>query len=280
VTAPGPAPPTLPDGRLSVLSGDVTSAALGGRIRHAITTRDLVSMDVDVRSNNSPDMAIDLDQRRGSIRLDHQVSRHTSVRVEYVRRAAVYGEGFTSHAVRSDDLAAGFEHAWRHSRTRQTTVGIAAGPSIVDTSTRRFTRIGAVMDIAHQLNKTWTVKAAYRRGVESTFGYGDATLSDSGTAAVTGLLAQHVAFNATSALSVGRVGLDAVDNKYQAFTSAARVTVAVTSEIAAYGEFVVYRSRFGRGAPLPPYYARQVDWQGPRFGMTLSIPFVSAGAGR
>jgi hypothetical protein len=105
-------------------------------------------------------------------------------------------------------------------------------------------------------------------------GFGDPLLSNTASAALGGKLASRVHLALLSYYTLGSVGLSESAESYNVLNGSARITLQIARRVSLYGEYTRYRYTFGEGTQLPFGFARHLDRQGLRGGLSFSTPLL------
>jgi hypothetical protein len=276
---PGQAPSELgpQDSRFAVLPGRIRSTGMGAGMTTRLTERVTATASASIRRTASSDGATAFGEDSASSQLGRRLGRHGHIHLGYTYRSGSYETATTPRLMRDHDLETGMGWAWRHSASRQTSVGGAVGPTRVDVEGRRRYLATGSLYLSHQINKTWSATAAYRRGMESTSAFGHAPFSSAVNVSVKGHLTERFRLDVAGTRSIGQVGFDAADNAYDTYSATARLAFSVRPGLALYGEYFHYGFTFGNDVALPDRYARHIDRQGPRIGLTFEMPLARRG---
>lgn len=223
-----------------------------------------------------------VDQRGGG-KYTHQVSRYIGIRAGYYYRTGQYGFLQDAEPYRSHDIDVGADYSRAFSFWRRTRFSFSTGSSVVHTAPvggiapnegTRFILTGNA-SLIREFLRSWSTRVVYRRGVHYLDGFTAPLLSDSVTAAVSGLLARRLQADLSGAVSRGDVGLLSDDRSaYMTWTGRAGLQLAVSRNAAAYVNYVFYHHDFGAGVALPPGVARDLDRNSVRAGVSIWLPVL------
>ena len=254
---------------------DVRSYDGRAEFAHNLTRRDEISAGYSFRRADSPDQSIDFGERAAIVQFGRRTRPTTAIRVTYAYRSSHYGAR-RGGIMTTQDLGFGIERAWRHSKSRATTVDVTTGAVFVDRQQRSMPGVIGTVSVTHQVSKTWNARVAYRRALESIVGFGDVSFSDSVNAGVTAELGRRWRLGAAAAASVGQIGFEGLDNAYYTRTASVRLSFNVNRRVAVDTEYLYYRFKFGAQAALPSHYVRDLNRRSARIGITLSMPMAGA----
>lgn len=268
---------TPQDSRFAVLPGQIRSTGAGASMTTRLTDRVTATIGTSLRRTASSDGAVVFGENGATSQFGRGLGRRAHLHIGYAYRTGYYRTATVPRTVRDHDLDVGMGWAWRHSRSRQTTIEGAAGPTRIDLEGRLRYLVTGSVNLSRQLNKTWSATATYRRGMESITALGHAPFSNAVSATVTGHIKDPLRFDLTAGRSVGQIGFEAVDNRYDTYSASARLAFAVRPGLAVYGEYFHYGFSFGNDVILPDRYARHIDRRGPRVGLTFAMPLARRG---
>jgi hypothetical protein len=148
----------------------------------------------------------------------------------------------------------------------------ATDPTPLDPSGRELTYhlIGSAR-LTHEIGRTWTGQLSYRRGVDFHEGFAAPFLSNAAAAALGGLLSRRLSFSTGVNYSFGSVGVR-TGNDYSSGSATAQLQYAITRMVAVYSTYFYYQYRFDKLVALDPRFARSLERQGVRVGLTMSLP--------
>jgi hypothetical protein len=133
----------------------------------------------------------------------------------------------------------------------------------------RFRILGNV-SLIHQMGRTWTASATYRRGVVFREGFADPWFTDGASARVEGLLTRRWAFSATGAWALSNLQRTG-QTGHRAFIANAQSTYALNQYLALFARYIYYDYAFEEDVPLDPEIPRAMSRQGVRAGISTSI---------
>jgi hypothetical protein len=168
------------------------------------------------------------------------------------------------------------------SPSRQATFAFTIGSAAVDTpnifidanllrGTTRLYRFSVDATAGYQFGRTWQARGAYRRGLEYVPSFTTPVFIDATNASIEGLFSRRVDFTLSGGYSSGKSTV-ASTSSYNTYTADLRIRYALTSNWAAFAEYLYYFYDF-RAVPhllplgMPPGFERN----GVRVGITLWV---------
>jgi hypothetical protein len=208
----------------------------------------------------------------------YSLNRDVKLRLGYT-----FKQGQFLGAPRTDehDLDIGVDYSRPLSRTRRSTITVSLGPTIANGALSqvrtldvgRQYRLTANMALIHQIGRTWTAQASYRRGMGYYVeGFAKPVFSEAYAASTSGFLNRRTDVSLTAAYSTGESALTGAPDQFATYTGDARVRFGLGKIWATYVEYLFYYYKFNSGiqlpAGVPPYLTRN----GVRTGLTLWVP--------
>ena len=219
-----------------------------------------------------PGAPSDTRQYRLGTRLGRRFGRDTTVGIGYTHLRAEYENTAGVRPIRSHDVEVGIDREWRHPGLRCTALRLGIGPSFVEDQGRPLTRLIADAAVSHQLGRTWTAAAAYRRGVSVLEGYEELFFADSATIELDGWIGPRVELRTVAAYSEGEIGFDAAENRFDTYTGTITLRLALVQAAAIYGELQYSHFDFGAEVQLLSGLPRALDQTSIVVGLTLWVP--------
>lgn len=204
------------------------------------------------------------------------VSRDARLRLGYDYRRANYALG-TSPV--NHDIGLGLDYDRALSRSRRTRLGFNFGSSIIegpppgrpaDPPVRQVRATGNLL-LTHQVGRTWTARAAYRRSNQFVEQVSAPVFTDAVTLTADGFLNRRTDVTAGAAYTVGDV-VGRSRSSFDTRTANVSVRVAITRTIAANVEYLYYYYDFAPTAGLQPGLPNRVNRNSVRVGMTFWVP--------
>ena len=219
------------------------------------------------------------------------VGPHMALRVGYAYRRGLQVLARDTREASSHDGQIVVEREWRHSPSRRTVASLSSGLSLLQedaalpaggaappddaaaqgpgTGRAGLVRVVGLAALDHQMSRGWTLRTTYRRGA----GLRDAKVfSNTATLEMLGGIGRRIDVTMSAGYSDGEIGIEAVDNRFGTSFGSARIRLALSRYVAAYGQFYRYRYDFGRSATLPAGSPTELNRSGVRAGITLWAP--------
>lgn len=218
----------------------------------------------------------------GSLRFMHtrRVTSHAALVLGYgirvAERGAATGEPRVMHNVN-----AGVNYSRALSFSRRTAFSFGSGSAIVVSEnlqepggqSRTRVHLLANANLTHEMGRTWTARLSYARGLQSREGFDELYFTDGLSADVGGLVSRRLSLSGNAGWSVstldrpGRTGHNRV-------SASAQATYALTPMLGLYARYIYYQYDYGDDVPLDPRFARGLNRQGVRVGVTTSIQLI------
>lgn len=151
----------------AVLNLSGVGHALGVEVIRQLDRRSALTASYDLNRSNFAEDAVDL--RAQAIRAGYRrvLTRYAALRIGIGRQAAIYGAPAAGVATRT--FAYDFDTGIDYSRpllSRETTIGIRTGSSLVSGAAGRDLRLSGEASANHQFGRSSTARLFYRRGLE------------------------------------------------------------------------------------------------------------------
>jgi hypothetical protein len=221
----------------------------------------------------------DLASHTGRVQVNHTATRSTEIYGAYGYQAARYDRAIQANRfeLTEHDLEAGISHVRRVSPTRSLRFFAEGGGSTFRED--RFVTPGA--SAKHQatarggadlqLGRTWSARGEYSRSLQLLQGLAQPYFGNAVTLDVGGGLSERVAVALGTRYSQGGIGISTASRDYDTRTGYARMTVALSRQLALTGEYINTQYSFGSGAVLPSNVIRALDRQEARIGLTWGV---------
>jgi hypothetical protein len=205
------------------------------------------------------------------------LSVHATLHLGYGIRMSD-GRAGTGEPRAAHHINAGVSYSRALSISRRTSLNFSSGSTILSNERLSETnadprlrfRINGNLSLVHELGRTWTARATYRRGLVFREGFEDPFDTDGASAAIGGLVTRRLAFSANGAWALSTMRRDG-QTGHRAFAGSAQLTYALSKYFAAFAQYHYYEFSFGQDIPLDPQFPRALDRQGARAGITTSI---------
>lgn len=253
----------------------------GVGLEHRLTQRSSLAANYTFgQVDYQDDRFADWRSHAASFGYNHRLSTNASLNLGYGYRTAM-ATGSERRPRELHDLNIGVDYSRALSFSRRTSVRFGTGSSITvserlnvsDSDPRaRFNLLGNV-GLTHELGRTWTAYATYRRGLNFREGFDEPFLTDAVSTGLAGFITQRLdlSFMAGWSYATQNVGRS---NSYDAFVASAHARYALGRYLALFARYVYYRYDFGDDIPLDPGLVPSLDRRGVRVGLTTSIPLI------
>lgn len=282
--APGDSLPPATDYRIE----DTVSyySATDVRLTHGISRRSSISgagrLDITKYAEEAPGRP-DLDDRTGQVDYLHHLTKNVVARGGYQYRNGTFayeiagaGPGLrtTEHL-----LTTGMDYTRPLSATRQLTLAFTVGTSLMDVPVAEeagldheaLRRFSGDFQLSWDFAPRWQARAAVQRGAEYLATLGEPVYQDSFSVALSGLVHDRVDVSVRGAYSNGQSALSRGSLLLETYSADARVQVALSRTLAAYGQGLFYHYAFD-GGRTPAGLAPNLDRTGVRGGLTMWLP--------
>jgi hypothetical protein len=248
-------------------------------------------LSTDLAGDRPIDRRGDFDVQSVGATLSHRLSSSASLRLGYELQASTY-EGSTTPVARIQNLNIGVDYRKPLSRSRRTFLRFNTGSVITDNTGsvipeeptgsgnseqvegRRIRATGAA-SIVHQMGRTWSAQAQYRREVGYLEGFVRPVFSDSANVTLGGLLTRRTDLLLNANYITGTSGLSAGGPRFDSYSASARVRRALGRNLAAYCEYLFYYYDFTQVADRPTGLPQEFSRNGVRVGLSLWLPLTN-----
>jgi hypothetical protein len=206
----------------------------------------------------------------------HQLTSHASVRVGYGRHTS--DNLRTTKAIHNID--AGVDYSRAISLSRRTMFSFSTGSAMqaseqIGASSdprTRFHFIGAAR-LVHEIGRTWTATAAYRRSLNLREDFEQPLLTDAVTATVGGLVSRRLTMTIAAGW-VNAAGTDTGRTAYQALTASTQAQYALSRFFAVFARYFYYDYEIRDLTALQPGLPPSAQRNGVRVGVTTTVPLI------
>ena len=212
-------------------------------------------------------------QRAGAL-FTQLLTKDIGLRVGYAYGVAATGTDPTAAPIRNQDIDLGLSYGRTFAPSVRTSFGFSTGSTIVSSDDGRHFRLTGSGRLSRQLSPLWTAQITFDRGLQVPDGATRPFFADNVGGSVRGYFNQRISLRLQPSYSHGVVGFAGKTNSYDSVTSSARLDVALTHQLALYGEHFYYRYQFASAAGLPGLLTMGLKRQGARVGLTLWTPLV------
>jgi hypothetical protein len=270
------------DPSLELLSRAAIGYTTNAVLTRRLSTRSSVSAEYRRREVNYLDRQFaDFGGQSAAVLFRRQITAHATLNLGY-RYRVVDPTTLNSVARTAHDVDAGVDYGRALSISRRTFVSFSTGSTILvrdavsgtsNSDSRLHVRLIGNAALRHELGRTWSLDATYRRGVAFHEGFNEPFFVDTATAGVGGLFTRRLDFSAVARWSFAT--LDRGRNSdHRAVSATAQSRYALTRYLAVFVRYAYYRYRFGAEVPLDNELPRELNRNGVRVGLTASVPLI------
>ena len=216
-----------------------------------------------------------------AVALGNQVGRNTSVNSGYRFRtdagavsSSPRGDG-TNDATIEHNVNFALQHSRPLSATRRASFNFRLGVSAIDVPPGRLTGIAGRLyrvtgngAFTYPVSRSWRVQASYRRGLDYVAELADPVFADSFGASLAGLLTRRLDLTVSGAYSNGGSVMSTSSN-FDTYSANVRSLLAISSQVAAYFEYLYYFYDFGQTTLTGPGVPPQNERNGIRVGISF-----------
>jgi hypothetical protein len=241
----------------------------------SVTDRSSIGLAYGYGQTSSSDGLFDMRVRTAGANFGYKITRNASLRAGYYRYEGIYERPNARHTV-AESINVGVDYSKPLSITRKTSLQFGTGTAVAEnlSGERTFRATGAAA-LAHQIGRSWSARADYRRGVGYLEGINEPTFYDSAGASVGGLVSSRVELSTAAQYFRGSSSLRSTEPPFDTYSAWVRMRTALNRSLAVYAEYFFYHYDFDQPAVqivgVPSRYSRQ----GARVGLSLWVPLVS-----
>jgi hypothetical protein len=274
-------------GSIDDASLDWTSTTYGGtaQLTRAVGPRTSLSVVGAVGHSERRILQQSSDERSVAAVFGRTVGRDMLVQTIYTFHEGRQAVGEQISPLWSQDLQVSTEKTWRHTPFRRTTFSVAGGPSLFQQrtigpvpadpelarldETERLFRFVGTLSLDHDVSRTWSTRAWYRRGAGALDGV---FFSNTGGLDIRGRVGRRVTVTLSGGYTDGDIGLGFIaQRRYGTSFGVARLQVALARFVALNAQYYIYRYDFA-GSDVPEGFLRRIDRHGMRVGIVLWAP--------
>ena len=218
-----------------------------------IGSRSAIHLNYNIRFIDfTEDSQDDFRTEAAAVGFSYRMNSHMSLRLGYGRR---WSDDYDD-VKEVFNLDVGLDYSKAVSLSRRTRLAFSTGSAISasdrlesDADPRlRFHLIGAAR-LVHELGRTWTAGASYRRSLNFREGFDEPLMADAVTGTIGGLITRQLDFS----VNVGYVNAVGVENQrtgYDAFTVNSQLQYALTRYLAMFARYFYYDYTFDARSAL------------------------------
>ena len=227
-------------------------------------------------------------QQGGLVTFRRRFTEHASLRAGYgyrtfrVEDPLLPDAALRDHEFHDLDLGIDYSRGFSLSMTRRTQLTFSTNSSVVvgrevpvdggEPRHRRHVFVGGTASLAHEMGRTWQALLIYTRSAGFSDLFFQPVTSDAISASIGGLLDRHDEVGAVASTSTGNVGFGAGRRGFDFYQARAYWRRAITANIAAYANYLLYKHSFAQATTLPLGIAPRLDRQGVQVGLTVWFP--------
>jgi hypothetical protein len=249
----------------------------GGNVGLSLSATNHTSVNVAygyTKTTSSGVRSADFEVQTAGVSLGHKLTRYASLRVGYSLHEGTY-EGSGQPVTRTQNVDVGVDYQKALSLSRRTFLRFNTGSVIAsDQAGRRRIQAVGFASLVHQMGRTWTAQAQYRREVRYIEGFVRPVFGDSAGSSVSGLLSRRVDVAVNAAYFTGTEGLTRGSARLDSYWASARLRRALTRTLATYVEYLFYHYGFDEAAVRPAGLPRTFNRNGARVGLSLWLPLT------
>jgi hypothetical protein len=220
------------------------------------------------------------DVRSVGATFSHAVSQSASLRMGYALEESTY-EGSSAPSTRIQNLNIGIDYRKPLSQSRRSYLRFTTGSIIseqvagvrAEGEGRRIQAIGSA-SLVHQIGRTWSGQAQYRREVGYLEGFAQPVFSDSANVAVRGLLTRRADLSLNANYITGTSAIRQGAPRFESYSASARLRRALHRSLAVYVEYLYYHYNFHEVVDRPLGLPQEFNRNGVRVGLSLWIPVI------
>ncbi|MCC7416131.1 MAG: hypothetical protein IT176_03245 [Acidobacteria bacterium] len=249
---------------------------LGGRLDRRLGRTGTLGFEYGLGYATFPGDAIDFAAQHGGIRFEHAPTRDLSFRWGYAYERGRSGPG-PSHDLHRLDIGPTYRKPLTLSRrtTLTATAGAAAVTVQTDAEARLVLRLIAAVSLGHQLGRTWSLSADYRREPQMDELYRNPTSADAISLALRGAASRRLSL--TMMAGAWRTRLDAGRGPvgYQSLFGSASTRIVLAGAMGLLVEYSYYDFD-ASSAPASGVVASRLGRHSVRAGLNWSLPLLTS----
>jgi len=212
------------------------------------------------------------------------LTKGLGLRLGYRSQRSEYTDPITGlpSPVRFDNIDVGLDYGVGRgvSLSRRTTLKFGFGSSAFNTGGHSSYRFMGDASLTHEFGRTWNLTFAYNRGMNFLDGFGAPLFSDSATLRLLGQLTRRLSMNGTIQYSLGAVDAVSAGGNFRSHRSVVGVREAFSRKAGAFVQYFFYHHTFEQSAFLIQNAPAELNRQGFRAGLDLTIPLGRTTANR
>jgi hypothetical protein len=243
------------------------------QVARDVTTRSSLAFGAESRRSRVVGAdANDIREHRGYVTLSNRFRQRASLAVEYGFRQAEYaGAADTMPAIRQHVATVSFSREWAHSPTRQSTLRLGFGPSMVLLQSRQEYLATGHASLDSRLTERWNAGFGASRDMTVIDGLGRRVVANAVYAQVRGQLSRTVDLAIQAQATSGTAPFDGFSGSYRSQGGSARLGWAFTRALSVFAEYLDTRYTLS-GSLQEAGVAGQRDRRSGRVGLTWVLP--------
>ena len=283
-----PAPPVTGDPALNVSGDTIAHYTTEASISRQLSRVSTVTAGYLFGRTNYTAVDRQYQQQYASIQFRRGLTRHATLRLGYGYRAVTHESPLPDVPAfqrDSQDITIGVDYnrSIAFSMSRRTRLQFSTGTSYIGrshlsdsgglaTSSRSRFFVTGSAQLIHEIARTWTATAVYRRSVGFSELVFEPIISDSYAATLSGYLGRRDQITAVVSASQGAVGTVRSNNDYSSYVASAQWRHALSHNLAAYVRYAYYRHDFAQSIRLPSGFPQALTRNGVDFGLNVWLP--------
>ena len=206
----------------------------------------------------------------------HRLTSHASLRLGYGRRTSDnLDSGSDIHRI-----DAGVDYSRAISLSRRTSLAFSTGSAVqmsdhtasTGPTRTQFHFVGSAR-LQHEIGRTWTAAASYRRGLNVREGFDQPLLTDAVAGTLAGLITRRLEMSVNAGFVDASGTIDA-RAAYQAFSASTQLQYALNGWLAMFARYFYYDYELTDQAALEAGLPVAAQRNGVRIGITTTVPLI------
>lgn len=267
-----------PDIALAVAPMRSFQHSLTAGVSRQLSLRTTVNVDYTTDYTDFLDAPDDNFDHYGGAYVNYRLTQGLSARVGY-RYGYITNSGGPGQSLHMLDAGVNFGRSFSLG-SRRTTLSFGTGSTVLSqppVGSRRLiggrVHFDGYANLDHQIGRSWTANANYRRGVQFAQGFTGMFFNDSVSAGVGGMLGPRVSAGLSSSYVLGAAGVMTV-SRHNAVHVNGSVRMTWTSWASGFGQYSYYHYRLGNTVVLPSGFPSQLGRHSVRGGVALGFRLI------
>jgi len=207
---------------------------------HQVTRRSYLSLFEDTRSTKAETAALDVTNLRAGARYGYRMSQYSAFRLGYAYKTGRYGLDATQR-IDAHDIDLSVDYRKPLTQSRRTSVGFAAGSSLVTAGPDEQWSVVATANLRHEFSRGWYLQGDFMRNLQLVEGFASPFFVNTASASTGGFLVRRLEVSASGGYSWGSVGFGS--DSYTSLQGSARMRLALARYLAIDAEGLI--NQFG-----------------------------------